>query len=181
MITSIVIVRRVVVCLALLSLSSVAFAGADIVYSARIYAGPGADGHFHLYRINPDGSGKAQITTGPHDDQHPKWSPDGRYILFVRDRHDVTVSTAIGADLHKLTTAWSPDADGATWWPDSRHVVVPNMADSKPERFDVGGGPPVDMGDPIASISFSTTGEYALIFRYHADIVETDQVDGLKL
>ncbi len=38
----------------------------------------------HLYRINPDGSGKIQITRGRYVDEYPRWSPDGRYIYFRR-------------------------------------------------------------------------------------------------
>lgn len=59
----------------------------DIVYSARYYyppRGPARVSRWHLYRINPDGSGRKQITFGEHDDLAPVWSPDGRRVLFTR-------------------------------------------------------------------------------------------------
>lgn len=58
----------------------------DIVFSARYYYLPSSHkrSHFHLYRINPDGSGKRQLTFGKADDLAPLWSPDGARITFVR-------------------------------------------------------------------------------------------------
>ena len=57
----------------------------DIVYAARYYAPPGSrrTSHFHLYRINPDGTGKTQLTFGSGDEGEAKWTPDGRRITFV--------------------------------------------------------------------------------------------------
>ncbi|MCX7048706.1 MAG: hypothetical protein NTX50_24865 [Candidatus Sumerlaeota bacterium] len=40
---------------------------------------------FHLYEINADGSGLAQLTDGPYDDLDPVYLPDGR-ILFSTTR-----------------------------------------------------------------------------------------------
>jgi hypothetical protein len=50
--------------------SMAARADRDIVYGARYYLKPGLHGrsHFHLYRVNPDGSGRTQITRGKGDD-----------------------------------------------------------------------------------------------------------------
>ena len=52
----------------------------DIVYAARYYTPPGSHrtSHFHLYRMNPDGTGRRQLTFGSKDDTAPRWSPDGR-------------------------------------------------------------------------------------------------------
>ncbi len=62
-----------------------AFADRDIVYSARYYAPPGSHrtSYFHIYRINPDGTGKTQLTFSAADDQYdPRWSADGKRITF---------------------------------------------------------------------------------------------------
>lgn len=70
--------------LLLLCLSDTAHADRDIVYAARYYAPPGSHrtSHFHLYRINPDGTGKTQLTFGM-DEEFPRWSADGKEITFV--------------------------------------------------------------------------------------------------
>src|SRR5689334_20326497 len=56
----------------------------DIVYSARYYK-PGAEAsHYHLWRINPDGSGRVQVTSGPAEDHSPVWLSDGHTLAFIR-------------------------------------------------------------------------------------------------
>ena len=77
----------------------------DIVYAAEYYRMSGqyyrwpysgkleekleSNGRSHLYRINPDGTGRKQLTYGDLDgnDYDPKWSPDGKSILFMRVEH----------------------------------------------------------------------------------------------
>ncbi len=76
----------------------------DIVYAARYYYPPGNHriSHFHLYRINPDGTGRTQLTYGNQDDTDPQWSPDGRQIAFVRDGDAVCLMDADGSDHRTL-------------------------------------------------------------------------------
>jgi hypothetical protein len=37
-----------------------------------------------IWTVNPDGSGERRITRGPHVDDSPDWSPDGRELVFER-------------------------------------------------------------------------------------------------
>lgn len=53
--------------------------GQWIVFSAS------ARGRSRLWRIRPDGVGRAQIGQSPYDERHPAVSPDGRYVLFVAE------------------------------------------------------------------------------------------------
>ncbi|MEI6430820.1 MAG: hypothetical protein WCP07_01435 [bacterium] len=56
-----------------------------LVFSARFYApGKGKITHFHLYTIRPDGTSLRQWTDGKSDDIEPKWTSDGKRILFLR-------------------------------------------------------------------------------------------------
>lgn len=45
-------------------------------------------GRRDIYRINADGTGLKRLTTGTGNEQNyaPAWSPDGEYIVFIRDR-----------------------------------------------------------------------------------------------
>ena len=44
-----------------------------------------ADGFYHLFEINPDGTGLRQLTAGKYDDFNGRYLPDGR-ILFLSTR-----------------------------------------------------------------------------------------------
>ena len=79
-------------------------------------------GTFHIWTMNPDGSGMKQLTFGHGDDREPAFSPDGRLIAFASDRafqgsYDIwTVEVSSGAlkqwtksDADEYEPAWSPD------------------------------------------------------------------------
>ena len=61
--------------------ADVSFDGREIVFSWRKDAGAG----YHVYRINADGTGLAQLTDGPWHDYNACWLPDGG-IAFVSTR-----------------------------------------------------------------------------------------------
>lgn len=110
-----------------------AHADRDIVYSARYYLRPGSRGHshFHLYRINPDGTGRTQITFGRHDDQRPVWSPNGRWIAFQRDSSLdlLDMRTLRIRDAFRLPAKeW--DFQAYRWSPDSCKIAIMTYGDS---------------------------------------------------
>jgi Tol biopolymer transport system component len=89
---------------ALVALLAAAALGGAATQSPRppgsiVYSVPLGDGRSGLFVARADGSGATRITDGP-DDFSPRWSPDGRRIVFVR-------SVAAG-----VTAIWVVDADG---------------------------------------------------------------------
>jgi hypothetical protein len=92
----------------------------DVAPAGRIAFVSDRGGAPKIYVMNADGSDVVQLTTGPHADSRPSWSPDGRRIVFAR-AGDATscgiyVMSADGSDLDRLTSAcghitpaWSPD------------------------------------------------------------------------
>ena len=82
-----------------------------IAYSAR-----DASDHQNIFFINPDGTGKVQITFGP-DNGLPSWSPDGKQLAFVYIDGNISITICTmnsdGTNIHGViggfTPMWSPD------------------------------------------------------------------------
>jgi len=73
-----------------------------------VYAGWNRGEDFEIYTINPDGSGKRQLTHNNTGDFYPTYSPDGKKIVYVgKDgpKGDLEIYTigARGGDKFQLT------------------------------------------------------------------------------
>lgn len=76
-----------------------------------------------IWMISWDGTQSVKLTASPDGENHPRWSPDGKYLTFLSSRYD-TKSSQIwrmdrrGGEAEKLTElkysisdfVWSPDA-----------------------------------------------------------------------
>ena len=85
----------------------------------------------HLYTLDLNSGKLKQITSGAFDDSSPRWSPDGKSILFVSNRTDdpdtntntdLFIVSAEGGELRKLTINQGPD-DSPSWSPDGKWIV----------------------------------------------------------
>jgi Tol biopolymer transport system component len=45
------------------------------------------DGQLDIFIISVDGRSKSPLVDHPGDDRQPRWSPDGRHVVFLSDRH----------------------------------------------------------------------------------------------
>ncbi len=78
-----------------------------------------------LWLANDDGSGPQRLTLNRALDNHPKFSPDGKWIAFSSSRYgnaDVCVMPAAGGDVKRLTYHSAPDTV-VGWSRDSRRIV----------------------------------------------------------
>ena len=116
--------------------------GTRIAYTRQINHGTHVEQH--IWAVNADGSGKAQLTSGDVWDSTASWSPDGAHIAFSRHSSNgrdpdgepidgdtqIAVMDADGTNLTSLTAggpgdrhpAWSPDgtriaylSEGVVW------------------------------------------------------------------
>lgn len=86
--------------------------GDKLVYAANDNAG-----HRQVFVINPDGSGKKQLTTGTSNDAQPVWSRDGSAIFWRSDQNStawaIYAMNADGANPRKIIDGAKPDP---TFW-----------------------------------------------------------------
>ena len=77
-----------------------------------------AEGVWHLYFMNSDGTGLRMVTSGPFDDREPSWSRDGNHLAFSSDRSgnydvwDLELATSALRQLTRNTANdYAPDVD----------------------------------------------------------------------
>jgi len=100
-----------------------------------------------LYTL-PIGGGKAtRITSGIAYDAQPRWSPDGRRIVFISDRtggENLWLGNADGSGLRPLTTGNHNTYVSPEWMPDGKYIVsgrgVGEFGLPKLWMYDVEGG-----------------------------------------
>ena len=106
--------------------------------TSRAQAAPHPPGHIYVKLI---GAGAPlQLTHDALFDQDPAWSPDGRYIAFIRNanpsdttgRSQVISIPALGGPEHRLAeNDWpsQPGGRGLTWSPDGKSIVANTGSD----------------------------------------------------
>ena len=62
--------------------------GKRIIFSSNVETrGEGGRPSFHVYMIGDDGTGQERVTTEGHFNSFPMFSPDGKHLVWVSDRH----------------------------------------------------------------------------------------------
>jgi serine/threonine protein kinase/Tol biopolymer transport system component len=138
-----------------------------------------------LFLMRADGTGLQALTNDPAKDRDPRWSPDGRRILFYSDRSGRweawTVDVADGAR-ERIAAAGTGAVFDPLWSPDSRSLVFgdgsnvllldlrPPPAERRPRPLPISG----PAGQPAASFavtSWSHDGNWLAGFDDHDRIV----------
>jgi len=88
-----------------------------------------------LWRSKLDGSERLQLTSAPIKAHEPRWSPDGKQILFTALRDKILVVPADGGAPRQLMPADHPDEIGAgAWLPDGNSIIfVRHMGCAPPD------------------------------------------------
>jgi Tol biopolymer transport system component len=80
-----------------------------------------------LYTMPIAGGTATRITSGQAFDMQPRYSPDGKSIVFVSDRNgseNLWIADADGRNARALTTTERQDYLSPVWGPDSRYVIA---------------------------------------------------------
>jgi imidazolonepropionase-like amidohydrolase/Tol biopolymer transport system component len=114
----------------------------------------------HLYLMSIDGGRATPITAGLSFASQPRFSPDGKQIVYVSDRsgsNNVWISNADGSASRALTSDANAVFVSPTWTPDARYILVsrmkPNAYRSPLElwMYDVQGGAGLPVPRPTTS------------------------------
>ncbi|HET9274567.1 MAG TPA: amidohydrolase family protein [Gemmatimonadales bacterium] len=80
-----------------------------------------------LYTLPVTGGKATRLTSGLAHDMHPRWSPDGKRVVFVSDRSgddNVWVIAADGSDTTQITHGVESAYFSPEWTPDGQYIVV---------------------------------------------------------
>jgi dipeptidyl aminopeptidase/acylaminoacyl peptidase len=91
-----------------------------------------------IWMTSWDGATTIRLTTSKRGEQHPRWSPDGRYVAFLSGRDDEHTQLWLldrrGGEGRKLTT-FGGDVEDYVWAPDGKRIalIVDDADTAKPK------------------------------------------------
>jgi len=138
--------------------------GQKIIY-ARNYNDVMTDQRLsNLWIVNFDGSDPRPLTTGNQSDTAPRWSPDGKKILYKSNK-DGTTQLYLrwldnGAEA-KLTNL-KKSIGNASWSPDGKWIAFNSFVEEKPTPF-------VSLPAPPEGAKWAATPKYIDDMNYRAD------------
>jgi dipeptidyl aminopeptidase/acylaminoacyl peptidase len=99
--------------------------GKRIAFSATTYDLEKGKSNADIWLVNADGSGLRKITESENSDTHPRWSPDGKSLLFVSSRENGNQVWRLPVDGGEAVqvTDFSMAVTDPEWLSDGRRIV----------------------------------------------------------
>jgi TolB protein len=119
--------------------------GQSIVFTSHpVKDNPVVSNQAEIYVINPDGTGRVQLTHNNYEERGPSWSPDGTQILFSARigppnpmgdaTFEICVMNADGSGFQQLTHNAVPDLT-ASWSPDGTQIAFHRPVSGQAQMF----------------------------------------------
>ena len=92
----------------------------------------------HIWMTSWDGRHSLQLTLGKESEEHPRWSPDGRWLAFLSSRGDddevvqVWLLNRNGGEADRITD-FKGNATDFVWSPDSKRLAL-IVRDEDPDK-----------------------------------------------
>ncbi len=89
----------------------------------------------HLYVMGIEGGNATPITSGMAFDSQPRFSPNGKLLVFVSDRSGATnvwISNVDGSNARQITSDTNSMFVSPSWTPNGRYILVSRM---KPKAY----------------------------------------------
>lgn len=158
---------------------SAQFSDPDVSPDGSLVVMRNLTGQEDLYIVKSDGTDLRKITDDAPKDRRPKWSPDGRRIVFYSDRngrYELWSIDAQGSNLQQMTKTTGDTFVYPVWSPDGQRLLASNAKSTY--VFNVGGAlptgiaetlPPIEAGLSFGARSWSPDGNWLSGFAYRAE------------
>jgi len=100
--------------------------GKLVAFSVKRYTLEEGKTWSQIWMMSADGTGQRAMTSGEHNDTDPRFSPDGKRLLFVSDRggsSQLWIMPTDGGEPKQLTT-FAAGVGSPEWSPDGKYLAV---------------------------------------------------------
>jgi dipeptidyl aminopeptidase/acylaminoacyl peptidase len=120
--------------------------GKTVAFSKRTGDQPACDTNDDIYTVSIDGGDIEQITKAKGSDTTPRYSPDGKYLSYIKmarggfesDRQVLMLINLATKKDFALTSSYDGDVSEYVWTPDSRRVYFTSISRGRIGLYNVG-------------------------------------------
>src|SRR6266852_7976209 len=112
--------------------------GQFVAYTVTIHSLKDDKSETRIWMLPSSGGDAIPLTAEGSSSEHPRWSPDGKFLAFLSARNEgktqVWLLNRLGGEAQRLTDT-PQDVDDFAWSPDARRLVLV-LRDPSPEELE---------------------------------------------